>query len=558
MWKRSEWQQLSPWLNALYQRPWRLGTGLLLMLLTALAGIGLLGVSGWFITSAAVALVAFDIYTPGGAIRFFALLRTLSRYLERIRNHDLVLRMQAQWRVQLFSGLAQRAPLSTRRYRAAHILQRLTQDVEALDSLHLRVLAPVLIAALSLFMLCLLVAFWLPWTALLLFVLLLSGCLWLLSTLSQRLSAPANRELQESERLRTLALEHIEGQPEMLAWQVQAGHEKKLVASAEQMTSEHEEVQKRQGLAQAWLEGGSQLCMLLLALSSLLAFQQGTLTAPVAVMLPLALLALPEVLLALPQAGAVWGRLVGAASRLNSQLQDRQLQDGQAQESQSAPTTHQSAKIKATMPVSLSFSKVSVHYQQRIIWHKLSLHIEAGSLQVISGASGVGKTSLANLAAGLAFPHEGRVLIDGRPVADYANWYQQVAYLTQESALLSSTIEHNLRLGNAEATSEELWQVLQAVELDSVVRGLPHGLQSWTGDGGSRLSGGQARRLVLARTLLKRAPLLILDEPFRAIDADREKRISRNILPWLQKCTLLMIAHRTDLLPSEYQRLQLS
>ncbi|RUO24054.1 thiol reductant ABC exporter subunit CydC [Aliidiomarina minuta] len=547
MWNRSDWQQLYPWLAPLYQQPWRLGSGLLLMLLTALAGIGLLGVSGWFITSAAVALVAFDIYTPGGAIRFFALLRTLSRYLERLRNHDLVLRMQSQWRVQLFSGLARRQPLSTRRYRAAHILQRLTQDVEALDSLHLRILAPTLVAGFSLVILCLLVALWLPWTALILFVLLLSGSLCLLTLLSQQLSSVANRELGESERLRTLALEHIEGQAEMLAWQVQATHEHSLIACAERMATEHEQVQKQQGLAQAWLEGGSQLCMLLLAFSALIAFQQEALTAPVAVLLPLALLALPEVLLALPQAGAVWGRVVGAAGRLNTQVLSIQ------RETQARRVT----EILVETPVALTFEKVSVHYQQRRIWQNLSLHFAAGSIQVVSGPSGVGKSSLAHLAAGLAVAQEGRVLVDGRPVEDYANWYQQVAYLTQESALLSSSIEHNLRLGNADASTEELWQVLQAVELDVLVKSLPEGLQSWTGDGGCRLSGGQARRLALARALLKSAPLLILDEPFRAIDADSEKRISRNILPWLQKRTVFMIAHQTDLLPVEYQRLQL-
>lgn len=548
MWNKPDWQQLQPWLAALYQQPWRLGLGLFLMLLTALAGIGLLGVSGWFITSAAVALVAFDIYTPGGAIRFFALLRTLSRYLERIRNHDLVLRMQTQWRVALFAGLARRQPMSTRRYRAAHVLQRLTQDVEALDNLHLRMLAPVLIAALSLLILCLLVAVWLPWTALLLFVLLLSVSLYSLTLLSQRLSTAANQEMQESERLRTLALEHIEGQPEMLAWQIQAMHDKLLMTSAERMTAKHNQIQKQQGLAQAWLEGASQLCMLLLAGSALLAFQQQALTAPVAVLLPLALLALPEVLLTLPQAGAVWGRVVGAAGRLNRQVEHSRRE---AQE-------RHSAKLNVESPVVLTFSNVSVRYQQRLIWQHLSLHLEAGSIQVISGPSGMGKSSLADLAAGLKMAEEGRLLVDGRPVEDYRNWHQQVAYLTQESALLSSSIEHNLRLGNPKASTTDLWRVLQAVELDSLIRSLPQGLQSWTGDGGCRLSGGQGRRLVLARALLKKAPLLILDEPFRAIDADSESRISRNILPWLQGRTVFMVAHQTDLLPDEYQRLQLT
>ena len=113
-----DWQYLKPWLKQLRSVRLQIFIGLGLATATALFGIGLLSLSGWFITAAAL-YTAFDIYTPGAGIRFFAVTRTLSRYVERLINHDAVLKLQARWRVALFKRLQGRSLASLAPLRVA-------------------------------------------------------------------------------------------------------------------------------------------------------------------------------------------------------------------------------------------------------------------------------------------------------------------------------------------------------------------------------------------------------------------------------------------------------
>lgn len=139
----------------------RLILGFVLLSLTALAGIGLLALSGWFITATALVgfattVVLIDVFTPGTGIRFFALLRTVARYFERLIHHDAVLRIQSWWRSQLFRQVSQFSPVRFVQLNTATMLQRLTQDLNTLDAWYLRIIAPPLAAGLAL------LAVWLP------------------------------------------------------------------------------------------------------------------------------------------------------------------------------------------------------------------------------------------------------------------------------------------------------------------------------------------------------------------------------------------------------------
>lgn len=528
----ADWRELRPWLNGLWSVRWRLLTGTLLLLLTVAAGVGLLGVSGWFITATAVAVVAFDIYTPGGAIRFFALLRTVSRYVERVQNHDAILRLQTRWRLHLFTRLTQLPVLATTRFQIGRVLQRLTQDLDALDNLYLRVLAPFSVALLSSLLLVLLLAVWLPVTAALVGLALFSAIGLCALIIAPQVRDQGAAELQLSEQLRIRALDYVEAQPELLAWRAQAAHEAELDRLGQGLLQHQHKLQRSQQYLQVAFDALLQLTVVAVLASTIGAFQAGAVSAPVAILLPFALLGIADALAALPLATTLWGRVTGAAQRLNKQADDGD---------DAAPVV---------LPVSsaenaVRLRDVSCCLHGVALVQNVSFELPARSLTLLSGPSGSGKTTVAHLIAGLRQADSGQVEAP-----------QTMTYLTQDNALLSATVADNLLLGNVQADDSALWQVLEAVELADDVESMAEQLDTWVGDGGSRLSGGQARRLVLARALLRDTGLLILDEPLNGVDEARARRIIKHIQPWLEGRTVLWISHDKTLVPAMDQQLE--
>jgi ATP-binding cassette subfamily C protein CydC len=174
--------ELKPWLNLIMQRRARLWIGALLLALTLFSAVGLLALSGWFITATGVTAllwaagqrVMFDVYMPGGGIRFFALTRTVARYFERVFNHNTVLSLLADLRGKHFAALAALDGATLGRLRASQWLNRLTADIDTLDTLYLRLLAPPLVALLGVMLVCGLIAIFHASLALLIGALLLA------------------------------------------------------------------------------------------------------------------------------------------------------------------------------------------------------------------------------------------------------------------------------------------------------------------------------------------------------------------------------------------------
>lgn len=175
----------------------------------------------------------------------------------------------------------------------------------------------------------------------------------------------------------------------------------------------------------------------------------------------------------------------------------------------------------------------------------LDLVLPAGTTTAIVGPSGAGKSTIADLAVGLIAPDRGRILIDGEPLTrERARaWRGQIGYVSQDVFLFHDTIRANLLLARPEASEEELWEALAAASADFVAA-LPEGLDTVLGDRGVRLSGGERQRVVLARALLRRPALLVLDEATSSLDAENEERIKQAIDGLRGRMTILVIAHR--------------
>ncbi len=185
---------------------------------------------------------------------------------------------------------------------------------------------------------------------------------------------------------------------------------------------------------------------------------------------------------------------------------------------------------------------LSVGYagQAAILTH-YSLTVAEGERLGIVGTSGAGKSTLADTIAGLLAPTGG--VIAALPCA----------YLTQKTVVFDDTVRANLLLGNPNANDGDLWRVLELVALAERFGAETDGLDTWLGSAGNRLSGGEARRLVLARVLLSDAALVVLDEPFTGVDSETRERIAPQINQWLQGRAVICLGHGPDaLLPSDH------
>ena len=176
----------------------------------------------------------------------------------------------------------------------------------------------------------------------------------------------------------------------------------------------------------------------------------------------------------------------------------------------------------------------------------IRLSVAAGETVAFVGPSGAGKSTLADLVMGLIVPDRGRVLVDGVPLgpARMAAWRAQIGYVAQETFLFHDTVRANLLWARPEAGDDDLRWALRTAALEDFVAGLPKGLETVLGDRGALVSGGERQRLALARALLRRPRLLILDEATSSLDSENERKIRTAIEELRGRMTILVISHR--------------
>ncbi|GAB2909568.1 cysteine/glutathione ABC transporter ATP-binding protein/permease CydC [Rheinheimera gaetbuli] len=511
----------------------------MLAVATALSGIALLALSGWFITATALAgsaialglVYALDIYLPGGGIRFFALSRTVSRYFERLYNHDTVLGQLARSRVALFSGLQQLSRSQSRTSSDSDWLNRLTAELDTLDNLYLRLLLPPMVTLLSTIVFFAILALWLPWFSLataagLLLALLLSCVLFLRQNISQGAELAG---LFLAARAEVIQLH--EGIAELSASKSLPCYQQKLSQSSSAIQQQEQLLQQSKARLQLIINSLQSAVFVLLIFMLLDVFTTAAVSAPVAVLFILGWLGVAELISSLPAQLSVFGKTAFSAVRL-------------AQLAQMPDTTARIAQQNQITTVKLSVTAhphIACSAQQTL---DLVLNADNAKL-LVTGESGSGKSTLAAcLAAEQSHPGV-EIQLNGHALdtADWPRYQQQVAYLTQANTIFADTLRYNLQLGQETRPEQVLWQALAAVELEQWVRALPQGLDTWLGDWGQNLSGGQARRLSLARLLLRQADLVILDEPFNGLDTEMANRIWHNIQPWLENKLVFLSLH---------------
>lgn len=468
--------------------------GAALAALTVLMGMALLGLSGWFITATALAglvpatALVFDVFMPSAGIRLLAVGRTGARYAERLVTHDATLAVLAALRQRLFLSWARPQAARLLLQRPARLLQRLTSDVDALDNLYLRLLVPAVAALGAALLAALAYGFMRWWLGLLTLAwLLLTGwgiALW--HGLRSRKAAVRRAMALEAMRAQTVDL--VAGQTELLmAGQLPAQVQQVLHSDARCAQADERLYQSEAAAAQAY---GAVSAITLSASVLLMAWlmEQGRINAPVAALGILLALSAMEPFAALRRGAEQAGRTWLALRRLAPPLAAK----AEAAESPQQPVQK------------LAVSLQSVRLRQL---GPIDLNVRQGERVALIGSSGAGKTSLLHLMAGELQPDEGVVQARG------------CSWMTQRTELFQDSLRNNLRLADAKADDEQLWGVLQAAGLRSDVMALPQGLDTMLGEGGQGLSGGQSRRLALARLLLSPDRCWLLDEVTEGLDA---------------------------------------
>ena len=196
----------------------------------------------------------------------------------------------------------------------------------------------------------------------------------------------------------------------------------------------------------------------------------------------------------------------------------------------------------------ITFENVNFSYrgEDHFTLKDLNLEIPAGKTIALAGPSGVGKSTMADLIMGLISPEKGRVVVDGTVLSDdfFASWRNRIGYVAQETFLFNETIRFNLELASPDASEDELNEALKLAAAYQFVSKFPEGLDTVIGDRGVRLSGGERQRLALARALLSKPSILILDEATSNLDSENENKILKAIDDLHGEITILMIAHR--------------
>lgn len=528
----------------LRHRP-RLLLAVLLLWITMLAGSALLGLSGGFLTAAALAGVGgigsgFNFFSPSAGIRGLTMARIVSRYFEKLVGHDVTLRIARDARVWFFRRALPLAPARLGSTRTAELLARLLGDISEVDGLWVRALGPLL--ALAGLGVVAIAAAWLilPSAALLLAgvaVLLGAGVPWL--SVRGRAREERDRAAFRS-RLRTLAFEGIEGAADLAALGALGHWRGRVEVAARQLRARDRRRRGRLVLASALhgvVSGGALLGMLALALS---AHARGQLDAPMAAGLVFLTVALIETWAGL---GLAWQSLQTgqvAAKRLEAIVDQ-------------VPTVVDTATptVVPRWPYTLRWEQVGFAYAAggRPVLDGLELQLAPGERIAISGDSGSGKTTLSALLLRLWDPDTGRLCCDGADIRTFAveDWHRQLAWLPQNAPVFAGTVADNLRLGDPQASDERLWAMLERVRLGEWARAVG-GLQGWVGENGATMSAGQARRLALARALLRDAPILVLDEPTEGLDVDTANALMADLPDLLEGRSLLVITH--DALPA--------
>ncbi|ESR23717.1 thiol reductant ABC exporter subunit CydC [Lutibaculum baratangense] len=534
---------LLPYLARMRRFPVLLGLGLLLNLVTVASSIGLLALSGWFISAAAVAGLAgvvFNYAVPSAGIRLFVVTRTVGRYCERLASHEGTFRLLSLLRRDVYCAIERLSPRALLRHGSGDLLTRLTADIDALDGLYLRIVAPTLVALLAVIGCAALIGVFAPAAGVFAGLCLAAAGLvgpWLAWRLGR---GPSARRHRLEATLRARLVERLASLPELLLYEGWRRETDELLDTQASRDLDERRLARLTGLSQLVSQG-----LLGIAVTGTLAFAaaavgDGALDPALIALIAFTVLAGFEAVALLPPAWQSLARITAAATRLEEL-------------SRAAPEIVFPPQDRATPrdgPMEIDDLRVAL--DGREILSGVSLTLRLDEHLALLGPSGGGKTTLLDAVVRFVEPDGGTLRLGGVELADLGETTLRRAFTVsrQETHLLGETYRENLRIAAPCATDEEMTEILAALGLGPWLTHQPDGLGSYPDEGGSSLSGGELRRFGVARALLRPAPFTLLDEPAEGLDRDTARHVMAEIRRRCAGRGLLVVTHRPEGLES--------
>jgi ATP-binding cassette subfamily C protein CydC len=519
-------------------RGWLLLGGLLAFA-TLLSNLALMAISGWFIAAMALAGsagVGINYFTPAALIRACAIVRTAGRYGERLLTHEATLRLLSTLRVWFYQRLEPLAPAVLERYRSGDLLNRLRSDIDTLDHFYLRLLLPTLVALASSLAFILFLLWFDPLLALVEATLLgLAGLA--LPLLINHLSAPTGQHINRlSAELRSNLVTDLQGLGELLIDGAEIRHTARFDQLSEKLIKAQSHMNQLNALARGAVGLFANLAMWLITLSAIPMVREGELPPAHLSMLALFALASFEAILPLPTAFQGIGETLASARRIFAMVDNEPV------------VAEPLSPVQVPQDSTLCLREISFTYPEtgKPILNRVELDLPAGARVALLGPSGSGKTTLLQLLLKFRTPDSGHITLGGTSYTALSGEEirSRIAVATQFNHLFNASIRDNLLLANPKADRQHLEAACRVAMIHDFIVAQPEAYDTSVGELGLRLSGGQARRLAVARALLKDAPVLILDEPAEGLDPHTEQLMMANILQWAEGRSLLLVTHR--------------
>jgi ATP-binding cassette subfamily C protein CydC len=541
--------------------------GASLSVITVIANISLLAVSGWFITLMAIAGttgITVNYFTPAAIIRFLAIVRTAGRYSERMLTHRATFNALAYLRHYFYQQLEPLLPYYQLDLRSGDLLARLQQDIDNLDNFYLRVLLPIIVALVSVPIVCYALVLFSPTIAWLMLIALMIVAL-ILPLFSYVASTTLAKEKSHLEsHLTEELINGIGAIKTLLVYQVGLNYQRSIA----NITRQYYSVRYRLVKINAGLNASTFIIIQLSALGCLLILSPQISTGEIDIKSFVAVILLVlvsfETVSSMPLALQLLPQSLASATRLFAIIDKNKPKD---------------FGIELARRGTIHFENLTFSYPEKKTPSlvDINLLIEAGQKVAIIGASGAGKSTLVNLLMGF-WPvdlelssvestknitsksvtcknitskneyNKGRISLDNTDLIliKPESLRQHIALMSQQGHIFDASIKDNLLLAKHDATEADLHKVCQLVNLTDFISSLPNGLDTWLGSTGIGLSDGQAQRLQIAQLLLRSASVLILDEPTKGLDRRNEEQIMSNILSHVKhkKQSLLVITHK--------------
>lgn len=514
---------------------WQILIGLSLSILTLFASVFLLSLSGWFLASTAfvgvAGLYSFNYMLPAAGVRAAAITRTAARYMERLVDHNTTFKILAYLRTLAFRKLLPLSANQLSQYQKADLLNRFIVDIDALDHLYLKLFSPIVTALIMIAILFIGLSY-INLPIALIITIILTLTLLTVPVIFYYAGKQLGETLAKQQSdYRSQLISYLQGQAELTLFNAQAKYRDKL----DELESQWLSNQQRQSTLMALSSALVLLISGFLTLLVLWLITQYTLS-PLVALFVFVCLASAEILMPIPNAFIFLGQVIASASRITAIF------------SQTPEITFvkEGKKLDLTM-AKLHFDKVNFSYpnQPFIILKDFSLTVESGEHIGLIGKTGCGKSTLLNLINRIWEPNSGSICLNNIPInqLDEKTLRQAIAVVPQVITIFSDTLRQNLLIGNEQATDQQLIDVLHQVELDKLLI-TEKGLDLLIGQGGRALSGGEIRRIGIARALLHHSPLILMDEPTESLDQQTEQQIIKLIQQTCKDKTLLMVTHR--------------